>query len=268
MPRISESKPTQESDHKGDVSSDYKLSLMPGMPRDDSLSEKALNKPSRLENRNRLLRLLCCADCLPSWAAVLVWFIIMSLAIAFAVIGIILHTATPPKFSIADVVPVTDMAALTYTNDSFTIHFNLVINIKNPNIFPIHFSHVNATAYYPMPGKPVAGSSFVENEYVPIKSDYNKSIPFSMTYRPEIDRYRVILGTITSHCGVTGGPMKDITVTYSINSTANALLLVAHPSFQATSTLPCPIQLQDVPELAAITERFKLKPSSNVTHTT
>lgn len=113
------------------------------------LDEEGNKKRKRppLTERNKCCRCLCCACCLPVWARYIVWFIIIGIIICIIVIGGLLGSFKMPTVEVLDVTnsPGSNDTQITYNGTEFDINIGLVVNVKNPNVLPIHLSDMQAT---------------------------------------------------------------------------------------------------------------------------
>lgn len=101
-----------------------------------------------LTERNRCVRYLCCACCLPVWARWIVWFIIIAIIILIIIFAALFATFTMPTFDFAGVSNSTDpqQSKLTFDGHVAKINFDLLIHAQNPNVLGIDLSQINATA--------------------------------------------------------------------------------------------------------------------------
>lgn len=100
----------------------------------------------RMADRNCCVRCMCCACCLPVWAAGILWFIIISIIIIIIVIGAIAGTFIMPTVDMAGVSssPTTG-SQFSFSGDGFNINFGLIVAVNNPNLFSIDLTDIRAT---------------------------------------------------------------------------------------------------------------------------
>ncbi|KAI8991836.1 hypothetical protein BDF20DRAFT_810957 [Mycotypha africana] len=203
-----------------------------------------------MEGRNACIRYLCCACCLPGWAAGIIWFIIIAIIIVIIVLAAIAGTFIMPTVDMAGVSsnPTTG-SQISFTGDGLRINFGLIINVNNPNLLSIDLSNINATAFYPTPkgGRPQIGGGYLEQQAVPKYSHFNFTFPFHIEYNPDIDLDQSILTDIADKCGLTGGKKQDITIDYTIHLTAKVLMVKVHPTISSSATFVCPIDVRIYP---------------------
>lgn len=133
---------------------------------DDRDMESANEKPPLgrrkrpLKERGCCVRCCCCA-CLPRWAAYAVWALIIAIIIVVIVLASIFATFKMPTFGFVGLASAPDggnsnssastssftlsSSDFSVTNGEFSFRFGLEVNVNNPNVFPLHFSNMNAT---------------------------------------------------------------------------------------------------------------------------
>lgn len=111
--------------------------------------EEKPKKKRRMDDRNACVRCMCCACCLPIWAAGILWFIAISIIIVVIVIGTIAGTFVIPTMGMAGVTnSPTNGSQITFSGDGLNINFGLIINVNNPNLLGIGLSNINATVSF------------------------------------------------------------------------------------------------------------------------
>lgn len=116
---------------------------------DDAVSPSQNRSKPPLTERNRCVRYLCCACCLPVWARWIVWFIIIAIIILIIIFAALFATFTMPSFDFAGVsnsTSDTQPSRLSFDGHVAKINFDLLIHAQNPNVLGIDLSQINATA--------------------------------------------------------------------------------------------------------------------------
>ncbi|CAO3679280.1 unnamed protein product [Rhizopus stolonifer] len=203
-------------------------------------------KRQRMKNRNRCLRYLCCACCLPVWATSIIWFIIIAIIIVVVVLATMAGTFVMPSVDLAGVStsPVNGGSQVTFTGGTFNINFGLIISLNNPNLLTIDLTNLKATAYYPNPngkGRTQIGGGYLAEQFVPTYSHFNFTFPFAIEYDTTLDADQSVLNDIVSRCGLTGEEKQDLTIDYSIQLTAKVLFIKISPTISSSTSFTCPI---------------------------
>ncbi|KAI8329518.1 hypothetical protein BC941DRAFT_442647 [Chlamydoabsidia padenii] len=216
-------------------------------PRD---MEAAADKKRPLKDRSCCIRYCCCA-CIPRWAAYAVWALIIAIIIVVIVLASIFATFKMPTFGFVGLAaPDGNSFALSGTDFSvtdgdFNFRFGLKVNVDNPNIFPLHFTHMNATAYYPSDTNPDIktriGGGFLESQWIPAKTNLTFTYPFQINYDPSMDSDQSVLSSLTDKCGLTGDKAQDLSIDYTIQLDASALFVTIHPTISSSAQFPCPL---------------------------
>ncbi|KAI9489438.1 hypothetical protein BDB00DRAFT_932022 [Zychaea mexicana] len=199
-----------------------------------------------LTERNRCVRWLCCACCLPVWARWIVWFIIIAIIILIIIFAALLATFTMPTMDFAGVTSSpTNQSEVSYDGHVLSFNFGLIIHVQNPNVLGIDLSQINATAYYPdnssPNGKLALGGGYMDHHYVESNSNANFTFPFAINYDPFSASHTTILNVLIDKCGLTGGEAQDLTVDYTINLAAKVLFVKVHPTISSSATFKCPL---------------------------
>jgi hypothetical protein len=119
---------------------------MPEMVEQHADVEKQHQPRRRMADRNCCVRCMCCACCLPLWAAGILWFIIISIIIVIIVLGAIAGTFIMPTVDMAGVSssPTTG-SQISFSGDGFNINFGLIVAVNNPNLLSIDLTDITAT---------------------------------------------------------------------------------------------------------------------------
>ncbi|ORZ22388.1 hypothetical protein BCR42DRAFT_302092, partial [Absidia repens] len=130
-------------------------------------------------------------------------------------------------------------------NGEFNFQFGLKVNVNNPNLFALHFSNMNATAYYPSDTNPdiktPIGGGFLESQWIPAKTNLTFTYPFQIEYNPSLDSDQSVLNSLTDKCGLTGEEAQDLSIDYTIELAASALFVTIHPTISSSAQFPCPL---------------------------
>ncbi|KAI8089959.1 uncharacterized protein BX664DRAFT_334316 [Halteromyces radiatus] len=212
-------------------------------------SEKHVQRRrTALKDRHCCIRCCCCA-CFPKWARYVIWTFIIAILIVIIIIGSIFATFKMPTFGfvgLADSNSSTLSTSNFQVNDGrFNFNFGLRINVYNPNIFPLHFSNMNATAYYPSDNNPdiktLIGGGFLQSQWIPKQTNLTFTYPFQIEYDPSLDADQSVLNSLTDKCGLTGNPAQDLSIDYTIELAASALFVTLHPTIASSAQFPCPL---------------------------
>ncbi|SAL98144.1 hypothetical protein [Absidia glauca] len=264
---------------------------------DDRDMESANEKPPLgrrkrpLKERGCCVRCCCCA-CLPRWAAYAVWALIIAIIIVVIVLASIFATFKMPTFGFVGLASAPDggnsntsASAFTLsgsdfsvTNGEFSFRFGLEVNVNNPNIFPLHFSNMNATAYYPSDTDPDVttpiGGGFLESQWIPAKTNLTFTYPFQIDYDPSLDSDQSVLSSLTDKCGLTGDQAQDLSIDYTIQLAASALFVTIHPTIASSAQFPCPLNIDPMPMFMVQGQEYspfqesRAQKASSATHST
>lgn len=208
-----------------------------------------------LSERNRYIRCLCCTCCLPVWARVIVWFIIVAIIIVIIVLTILLGTLSMPQMQFEGVTQTpNNRSDLTYNDEKISLNFGLIINIRNPNLLDIKLSNINVTAYLPTEDDTSSSSSpsssttnksigggYQDELYVPNYSNFNFTFPFSIDYHPFKPGSDEIINELKEKCGLDGQEPQKINVDYTIQLAAKVLFVTIHPTISSSAAFDCPL---------------------------
>ncbi|CAO3595868.1 unnamed protein product [Absidia cylindrospora] len=234
-----------------------------------------------LKDRNCCVR-YCYCICLPKWARYVVWSFILALLLVIIILGSIFATFKMPTFEFVGLMDAFDnnadsslaTSALSVSNGKFSYRFGLQVNINNPNIFPLHFSKMNATVKcatqkkcckiclkYRRPFffflevgllsigyhsilKNTIGGGYLRSQWIPAKTNLTFMYPFHIDYDPSLDADQGVLSSLTDKCGLTGNQPQDLFIDYSIQLAASALFVTVHPVINSSAQFPCPIDYE------------------------
>ncbi|KAI8983483.1 hypothetical protein BDB01DRAFT_790966 [Pilobolus umbonatus] len=214
------------------------------------VSEKK-KKKRRMDGRNCCCRCLCCACCLPVWGTYIAWFIVGSIIIVVIVLGIIAATFKMPTIDMAGITSNPNNGSqISFNLEGFSINFGLIVAVNNPNIVDIRLSEMNAIAYYPDQDgsgrSNEVGTGYLDKQFIPRKTDFKFTFPFSLHYNPNLNRDQSVLNDIAERCGLTGLEKQDITISYSITFKATVLFISIRPTISSSTTIACPLDVSHI----------------------
>ncbi|ORZ07695.1 hypothetical protein BCR42DRAFT_426040 [Absidia repens] len=232
----------------------YVRSDIESSPTEKSTDQRQKEKKD-IKDRGCCVRCCYCV-CLPKWARYAVWSFILAVLLVIIILGSIFATFKMPTFEFVGLIDASGSnadsslatSALSVSNGKFSYRFGLQVNVNNPNIFPLHFSKMNATAYYPSDTIPYSktpiGGGYLRSQWIPAKTNLTFMYPFHIDYDPSLDADQGVLSSLTDRCGLTGNQPQDLLIDYSIQLDASALFVTIHPVIASSAQFPCPIDYE------------------------
>lgn len=217
------------------------------------LEQACKHRTRPLSERSRCIRCLCCA-CLPVWARIVIWFIVIAIIIVIIVLAVLFGTFSMPQMQFEGITQTpNNRSKLAYDGEKISLNFGLVINIQNPNLLDIKLSNINATAYLPADDdgdqnstssskqQPIGGG-YQSELYVPDYSNFNFTFPFSIDYYPFKPESDEIINELKEKCALDGKEQKQkINVDYTIQLAAKVLFVTVHPTISSSASFDCPL---------------------------